>query len=122
MRATFVAVLDSAIASAVVAAPAVEKRGNNGRITYYSGSMLKAPACGGSAPTDDDFIAAVSKDSPFKCGDEVNLWRHNKHVKVKVVDECATCTFGHWFDLSKAAFKELAELELGELDDVVYWK
>lgn len=124
MRATLFLTIFLALVSVVLAAPAaVTKRGgNNGRVTYYSGYMMKDPACGGVAPSDDDLVAAVRSDSPFQCGDSVTLSRHNQKVTVKIVDHCDSCTFGEWFDVSKSAFKKLGELELGVMDDIVYTK
>lgn len=123
MRATFFATSLFALLSVALAAPTELKRsGNNGRVTYYSGYMMAEPACGGSAPNDDDLVAAVRKDSPFKCGDQVTLSHKGNKVTVKVVDHCDTCTYGEWFDLSKSAFKKLGALDLGIIDDILYWK
>ncbi|WFD31492.1 hypothetical protein MSPP1_002529 [Malassezia sp. CBS 17886] len=122
MRATLFLTVFFALLSTVLAAPALHKRGGNGRATYYSGYMMSDPACGGNAPNDDDMVAAVRSDSPFKCGDKVNLWRNGSKVSVTVVDHCDTCTSGHWFDLSKSAFSKLGALTLGVMDDIVYWQ
>lgn len=125
MRATlFVSIFFTLLSLALAAPSNVDKRGHgrNGRITYYSGYMMDDPACGGSRPHDDDHVAAVRKDSQFKCGDVVTLSHNGNKVTVKIVDHCDTCTFGEWFDLSKSAFKKLGELELGIIDDIIFWK
>ena len=119
MRAAFVVPLLAALAGLVSAAPT--KRGNNGRITFYSGDMLQAPSCGGDAPSDGDFVAAVPENSQFNCGDRVNLWHDGKTVTVTVRDTCATCTDPNWFDLTKSAFSTLAPLEVGVVNDIVFW-
>ncbi|PKI85030.1 hypothetical protein MVES_001344 [Malassezia vespertilionis] len=125
MRATFFTTVLVTLASAVLAAPtnsaSMEKRGNGGRVTYYSGYMMANPACGGVAPNDDDMVAAVRSDSQFKCGDDVTLWNGDKSVTVKIVDHCESCTFGEWFDISKSAFSKLGALELGIINDIAYW-
>ena len=123
MRAALFLSLFVTLLSVVLAAPTSNaKRGNNGRITFYSGNMLKAPACGGPAPKDSDFVAAVPESSGHKCGDKINLWHNGKTVTVTVRDFCATCSEPNWFDLTKAAFEKLADLELGLVNDIVFWK
>ncbi|WFD02674.1 hypothetical protein MOBT1_001356 [Malassezia obtusa] len=123
MRATLFLTILFALVSVALAAPAqLETRGKNGRVTYYAGYMMDDPACGGHRPNDEDLVAAVRADSPFKCGDKVTLMHKGHKVTVKVVDHCDTCTFGEWFDLSKSAFAKLGELELGILDDIFFWK
>ncbi|WFD36187.1 hypothetical protein MCUN1_003064 [Malassezia cuniculi] len=123
MRAAFVIGLFVALFSVVLALPTSNsKRGTNGRITFYTGDMLNAPACGGPAPTDEDMICAVPENSGHECGDRINLWHNGKTVTVTVRDKCATCTEPNWFDLSKGAFSKLADLDLGIVDDIVFWK
>lgn len=119
MRAVSAIASIVALASLVSAAPT--KRGNNGRITFYSGNMLQAPACGGDAPSDSDYVAAVPKNSQFKCGDRVNLWHDGKTVTVTVRDTCASCSDPNWFDLTKSAFSALAPLDAGVVNDIVFW-
>ena len=120
MRAAIFVSLFIALASLVLTAPT--KRGSNGRITYYSGDMLKNPACGGSAPSDDELICAVPQSSGHKCGDKITLQHHNHKVTVTVRDFCASCDKNDWFDLSKAAFSKLASLEEGMINDILFWK
>ncbi|WFC98317.1 hypothetical protein MYAM1_001043 [Malassezia yamatoensis] len=124
MRATLFFSIFFALVSIAFAAPTKfeTRSGKNGRVTYYSGYMMDEPACGGSAPNDDDLVAAVRSDSPFKCGDSVTLMRGGNKATVKIVDHCDSCTYGEWFDLSKSAFKKLGELELGVMNDIIYWK
>lgn len=124
MRATLFLTILFALVSVASAAPAQlqPRGGRNGRVTYYSGYMMAEPACGGATPNDEDLVAAVRADSPFKCGDKVTLMHNGNKVTVKVVDHCDSCTYGEWFDLSKSAFKKLGALELGIIDDIIFWK
>jgi hypothetical protein len=59
------------------------------KATWYSGSQLNNPACGGSTPSDSSMVAAVSEHGPFNCGDHIKLSKGGKTVTVKVVDKCA---------------------------------
>ena len=124
MRAASIASIFVLAASAVFAAPAKEKRGDfhnrAARLTWYSGHSLRDPYCGGKWPGDDDMVVATSFDSPYQCGDWLTFEYYGKSATVKVVDRCATCS-AEWFDLTKAAFSSLTDLEVGVLDDIDYW-
>jgi hypothetical protein len=97
----------------------IEKRGH-GKLTWYAGGMLDAPACGGPTPGDDDLVLAVKSDGSYgKCGDEVELHYQGKSVRAKVRDYCEDCEFGH-FDGTKGVFKKLADLEKGILTGITY--
>lgn len=116
-----------ALAGVALAAP-VEKRGGEwhprgAKLTWYSGSSLDNPYCGGPTPSDNDFVAATSWDSPYGCGDHITFFYYGKKTTVKVVDKCEGCGGnGSWFDLTKAAFSSLAGLEVGELINVDFYK
>ena len=122
MRASFIVTLAATLcATAAVAVPIERRGGDGGRATFYYGHDLLDPACGGDAPTDDDLVAAVRADSPFKCGDKVGLWYKGKSIEVTIRDHCEGCTYGGWFDLTKCAFSKLADLDVGILEDVKFW-
>ena len=82
------------------------------RITYYSGSQLKNPACGGPTPSRNSMIAAVKKGGAFSCGDHIRISHKNKSIKVKVVDYCESCS-NKAVDLTPGAFAKLANLDEG---------
>ncbi|KAF9469099.1 hypothetical protein BDZ94DRAFT_571566 [Collybia nuda] len=92
-------------------------------ITWYTGHDLKNPSCwanGNWAPTDQSFACALTlegwHDRPqcFKFLELCNTPK--KCVFVRVVDSCAGCAAGsRHVDLTKAAFKQLADLEQGKL-------
>ena len=79
-------------------------------------------ACG-NKHSDDDFIAALdyrtygnlSAKSKY-CGQKIRVSWQGKSVDVTVEDACPTCVNSASVDLSTAAFKALAPLEVGELD------
>lgn len=64
--------------------------------------------------------AAVPPGSPAKCGDILHVHYGNKHVAVRVVDQCASCANAHSVDLTKGAFRELAPLHVGVLQPIRY--
>lgn len=98
----------------VAAENGLEKRGN-GKLTWYSGGMLDAPACGGSTPSDHDMIVAVAENGGYgSCNQEVELSYKGKTVKAKIVDYCEGCGYGH-FDATKGLFSHFADLEEGVL-------
>ncbi|PWN36419.1 uncharacterized protein FA14DRAFT_135178 [Meira miltonrushii] len=82
------------------------------RITFYSGSQLDNPACGGPTPSRNSMIAAVKKGGAFACGDHIRISHKNKHIKVKVVDYCESCS-DRAVDLTPGAFAKLASLDTG---------
>ena len=83
MRASFIVTLAATLcATAAVAVPIERRGGDGGRATFYYGHDLLDPACGGDAPTDDDLVAAVRADSPFKCGDKVGLWYKSSRLRL----------------------------------------
>lgn len=129
MRTTFIASVLALGVGMALAAPVspkveadVEARGNRGaHITWYGGHMLDDPYCGGTRPTDSDLVAATPWDSPYGCGDKIHFDYWGKQVTVTVVDKCDTCS-GTWFDVSKGAFSHLADLDVGELHHVDFWR
>lgn len=92
-------------------------------VTWYTGHDLQNPSCwanGHWAPTDESFACALTlegwKEKP-KCFKFIELC-HNPItcIFVRVVDTCAGCAKGSkHVDLTKAAFKNLAKLEIGVL-------
>lgn len=90
----------------------------NGKVTWYGGSQLDNPACGGPTPTDNSAIVAVKQNGGYgKCGEWVHLHYNGKMVAAKIVDYCASCEWGH-FDASRGVFKQLAPLSQGVLNGV----
>ncbi|KAJ7591169.1 expansin family protein [Mycena floridula] len=101
------------------------------KITWYTGNDLKRPSCWAKqvwTPTDESRACAVTefgwKDKP-KCFDFLKLCKKIDHTgkkkctTVRVVDSCAGCEKGsQHVDLTPAAFKMLASLSEGVLDDV----
>ncbi|KAG8746401.1 hypothetical protein FRC10_005112 [Ceratobasidium sp. 414] len=89
----------------------------------YTGEDLQNPSCwpeSGWAPTDASFACALTlegwttKPSCFKFLELCN--GSDKCIFVRVVDTCAGCKKGSkHVDLTKAAFAELADLDLGIL-------
>ncbi|CDR99340.1 uncharacterized protein SPSC_04065 [Sporisorium scitamineum] len=89
-----------------------------GKVTWYAGDQLSAPACGGPTPTDDSKILAVKKNGGYgKCGDKVHLHYNGKMVSATIVDYCASCEWGH-FDTTKSVFKALAPLSQGVIEPI----
>ncbi|KAF9534815.1 hypothetical protein CPB83DRAFT_755063 [Crepidotus variabilis] len=93
-------------------------------ITWYTGHDLKNPSCwsdGNWAPTDNSFACALTmegwKGKP-KCFKFLELCNTPKKcVFVRVVDTCAGCAPGSkHVDLTKAAFKQLADLDEGKTE------
>ncbi|QRV72847.1 hypothetical protein RhiJN_00861 [Ceratobasidium sp. AG-Ba] len=92
-------------------------------ITWYTGEDLANPSCWPEsdwAPTDASFACALTlegwttKPSCFKFLELCN--GPDKCIFVRVVDTCAGCKKGSkHVDLTKAAFAELADLDLGIL-------
>ncbi|KAL4401815.1 hypothetical protein ACI68E_001464 [Malassezia pachydermatis] len=126
MRAAIITTIFT-LATAVIAAPVpAEKRGSwhprSAKITWYSGNSLSNPYCGGPTPTDQDMVAATGWDSPYGCGDTITFDYYGHKATVTVVDKCEGCHSGAWFDISKAAFSKLADLEVGELINVDFYK
>lgn len=78
-------------------------------------------ACG-NKHSDDDFIAALdyraygdlSAKSKY-CGQKIRVSWQGKSVDVIVADACPTCDNASSVDLSTAAFKALAPLDVGML-------
>ncbi|SOV07769.1 uncharacterized protein UDID_07232 [Ustilago sp. UG-2017a] len=90
---------------------------SDGKLTYYFGSQLLNPACPGApAPKDGSMIAAISFDSPFKCGDRIRIQDgRGKEVVVTAVDRCAGCK-RHWIDVTKGVFRHFSPLDKGVLE------
>ncbi|CDK27956.1 unnamed protein product [Kuraishia capsulata CBS 1993] len=99
----------------------------SGRGTYYEPS---ADACGTSS-TADDYIVAIaetlysslgeSNDGiSSACGKSITASYNGNSVTVKVVDACESCTDVD-LDFSPAAFKKLADLDVGELKIDWHW-
>jgi rare lipoprotein A (peptidoglycan hydrolase) len=55
----------------------------------------------------------------YKCMKITNN-KNKKNVVVKIVDKCAGCKVGKAIDLTPAAFKKLADLDVGVID--ISWK
>ncbi|KAG8880251.1 hypothetical protein FRB97_000963 [Tulasnella sp. 331] len=92
-------------------------------ITWYTGHDLLNPSCWENtdwAPTDGSMVAALTlhgwKNKP-KCKKFIELCNGSKKcIFVRVVDTCAGCKAGSaHVDLTKAAFHELAPLDVGQL-------
>ncbi|KAJ3573874.1 hypothetical protein NP233_g2153 [Leucocoprinus birnbaumii] len=90
-------------------------------ITWYTGVDLQGPSCwskGNWAPTDKSFACALTLngwvDRP-KCFQFLELCNSKrKCIFVRVIDTCAGCARGSkHVDLTKAAFKELYDLDVG---------
>lgn len=91
------------------------------RITYYGGSQLKNPACGGPNPSSGSMIAAVKKGGAFKCGDTLHISKGGRIIKVKVIDHCAACS-DKAVDLTAGAFRKLTSLSDGVITGARIWK
>lgn len=90
---------------------------SGGRGTYYSGSALNDPACGGTV-TDSTMAVAVPNSSPAQCGQTLHIHYNGKMVAATVMDKCATCNGVHDIDMTKAVFRNLADLSVGVLDPI----
>jgi hypothetical protein len=86
----------------------------NGMLTYYYGSQLNNPSCGGKAPSDSDHVVAVKHGGKFKCGQKLHLHHGGKMLEVTVRDTCASCDDMH-LDGTKGTFSHFADLSQGEI-------
>jgi rare lipoprotein A (peptidoglycan hydrolase) len=100
---------------AVNAAPAPEKRANNGMATWYRQNG-NAGSCG-QFHSDDDHVVALRSGS--HCGDRVTIQHNGKTTHATVADTCPTCGDGQ-IDLSRGAFGALADYSQGEID-ITWW-
>lgn len=94
-------------------------------ITWYTGNDLLKPSCWADnvwAPTDQSFACALTQDGwdigRPKCFTFIELCNTPmKCVFVRVVDTCGGCTPGsRHVDLTKAAFHQLADYDVGQLN------
>jgi hypothetical protein len=94
-----------------------------GYATWYTQNG-NAGACG-DKHSDSDFIAALdyrtygntSAKSKY-CGQKIRVSWQGKSVDVIVADACPTCQNGASVDLSTAAFKSLADVNVGQLENI----
>ncbi|KAN0127467.1 hypothetical protein V8E53_014679 [Lactarius tabidus] len=93
-------------------------------ITWYTGHDLLNPSCWKDsvwAPTDSSFACALTREgwtSRPQCFQFLELCEStkNKCVFVRVVDTCAGCAKGSkHVDLTKGAFRELGDLDVGTM-------
>ncbi|KAI9448224.1 Non-catalytic module family EXPN protein [Lactarius indigo] len=90
-------------------------------ITWYTGHDLLNPSCWKDsvwAPTDSSFACALTREGWSSRPQVLPVSRttKNKCVFVRVVDTCAGCAKGSkHVDLTKSAFKQLADLDVGAL-------
>jgi hypothetical protein len=85
-----------------------------------------AGACG-TVHSDSDLIAALdyrtygdlSSQSSY-CGQKIRVTWQGKSVDVVVADACPTCNNAASVDLSQGAFESLADLSVGQLDDITW--
>lgn len=101
----------------LTAANGAEKRSQHmgdGKLTWYAGHEMDAPACGGAKPTDHSYIVAVNEKLKGHCGKTVRLTHGGKTLNAKVVDWCGNCPIRH-LDASKAVFGYFADLSQGEV-------
>lgn len=97
----------------------IEKRGH-GKMTWYAGGMLSSPACGGEAPSDDDFVVAVAQNGGYgSCNQKVRFHYQGHSVEATIRDYCEGCGFGH-FDATKGLFSKFAGLDKGMLTGIDY--
>lgn len=99
----------------------------NGSITFYFQNDTLG-ACG-QKYTDQDIIGAMdsirfgnlNNHSPL-CNKTVNITDldNDKSVVVKIVDDCPSCNNFNSIDLSYAAFSELADPNVGILNNVIW--
>lgn len=83
-----------------------------------------AGACG-TVHKDSDRVVALDSaiyDGGSHCGKKVHIINlANGHSTDAIVaDECPTCLTGNSLDLSEAAFQDLADLSVGQLN-IVWW-
>jgi len=96
-----------------------------GHVTWFTQNG-NAGACG-DKHSDNDFIAALDSrvygntgaKSKY-CGEQIKVSWQGKSVIVTVADACPTCDNDASVDLSLAAFKALAPLDVGLLTDVTW--
>ncbi|KAF7776244.1 hypothetical protein Agabi119p4_4637 [Agaricus bisporus var. burnettii] len=94
--------------------------------TWYTGDDLKNPSCWQNtkwAPTDGSFACALTLEGWLgrpKCFTFLELCNGPKKcIFVRVIDTCAGCARGSkHVDLTKSAFRSLADLDRGRLDNV----
>lgn len=90
-----------------------------GRGTYYYPSDDN---CGSTSSADDNVVALSMAlyGSGDHCGKYINALYQGKTVKVKVVDSCESCAY-YDLDFSPAAFKSMADLDIGVLQVTWEW-
>ncbi|PWN23077.1 hypothetical protein BCV69DRAFT_107221 [Microstroma glucosiphilum] len=101
----------------LAASSGAEKRSQHmggGKLTWFAGHEMDAPACGGPKPNDGSFIVAVNEKLKGHCGKTVRLSHGGKTLNAKVVDWCGNCPIRH-LDASKAVFGYFADLSQGEV-------
>lgn len=94
-----------------------------GHVTWFTQNG-NAGACG-DKHSDNDFVAALDyrtygntgAKSKY-CGQKIRVSWQGKSVDVIVADACPSCENSASVDLSVAAFKALAPLDVGELNDI----
>ncbi|WFD18962.1 hypothetical protein MCAP1_001175 [Malassezia caprae] len=97
----------------------LEKRGN-GKMTWYGGGMLNAPACGGPTPDDNELVVAVAEHGGYgSCNQKVRFHYQGKSVEATIRDYCEGCDYGH-FDATKGLFSHFANLDKGVLTGLNY--
>jgi hypothetical protein len=89
----------------------------DGELTWYGGSQLDAPACGGSTPSINAHVVAVKEGGMFKCGDTVHIHHSGKMLPATVVDYCGGCS-AHHLDLPKGFFEQFASADVGVLYNI----
>ncbi|WFD33372.1 hypothetical protein MCUN1_000185 [Malassezia cuniculi] len=96
------------------------KRSGGGKMTWYGGGMLDAPACGGKPPGKYDNVVAVAQNSGYgSCNQKVRLHYKGRTEEATIRDYCADCGFGH-FDATQGLFQKFADLDVGVLSNVEY--
>ncbi|KAI8990832.1 RlpA-like double-psi beta-barrel-protein domain-containing protein-containing protein [Mycotypha africana] len=99
------------------------------RATWYNGADLKHAACYGRkglpkySAHEDDMVGAMAMkgyEQCYKCMKITNEKHKNRHIVVKIVDQCAGCKRNKHIDLTPRAFKKLADLNDGIVE--ISWK
>lgn len=112
--AAFAAVLATVVVVANTGTGACAAGVTDGKATFFSlGSALGH--CSYPSESVDPFYAALAPSEyagAGSCGGYLDLTGPKGKVRVQVVDSCPPCAAGH-IDLSEAAFKELADPDLG---------
>ncbi|KZT34483.1 expansin family protein [Sistotremastrum suecicum HHB10207 ss-3] len=104
----------------VLAAPATElekRKTYNGKATWYVAGL---GACGDWDDGKSNNVVALSRLRWFSganCQQWVSIEANGQSTYALVRDECEGCEVDH-IDLSEAAFQALADLEVGELNNV----